>query len=128
MTVPNKIEVAHSGLSEALRQARKEAGLTQKAVAERVGVQPNTIARYESGKVLPSAPVLNLLASLYKKPLGWFYGMGSETSEDGRDQPAPGEDRIMTIYRDASPGQRRQLLKIMEAAVEYAPGQDGVEA
>lgn len=44
--------------SSILRQARRRAGLTQRALAARAGVAQPVIAAYESGRRQPSLPVL----------------------------------------------------------------------
>ena len=43
---------------ERIRRARMDKGLTQAKAAELVGVQPNTIYRYEAGHQKPSQPML----------------------------------------------------------------------
>jgi transcriptional regulator with XRE-family HTH domain len=43
-----------SGFGKALQRVRVERGLTQKEVAEKAGIHPNTIARLERGKMEPS--------------------------------------------------------------------------
>jgi transcriptional regulator with XRE-family HTH domain len=43
-----------SGFGEALQRVRIELGLTQKEVAEKAGIHPNTVARLERGKMEPS--------------------------------------------------------------------------
>jgi transcriptional regulator with XRE-family HTH domain len=42
--------------------ARADAGLTQEALAERVGTKQEVIARWEGGKVMPSTRTLARLA------------------------------------------------------------------
>lgn len=49
-------------LSTALIRARAEAGLTQEALAERMGTKQEVIARWEGGKVMPSTRTLARLA------------------------------------------------------------------
>jgi transcriptional regulator with XRE-family HTH domain len=43
-----------SGFGKALQRVRVEQGLTQKEVAEKAGIHPNTVARLERGKMEPS--------------------------------------------------------------------------
>ena len=59
---------------ELLRRARRDVGLTQEAVSELVGLARNSISRYESGSVSPSVVALNMLATVYRKPVDWFFG------------------------------------------------------
>jgi len=47
---------------ERLRQLRAEAGMSQKKLAEKSGISPNSIMRYESGKVDPTSFMLCCLA------------------------------------------------------------------
>jgi transcriptional regulator with XRE-family HTH domain len=44
-----------------LKQGRRDAGLSQAELAERVGVTQPTISRWESGKELPSLPVADFV-------------------------------------------------------------------
>lgn len=55
-----------------LRQARMEAGKTQKECAEALGVSTNTISKYEYGRKPIPFPQLELLVSLLEIPLSHF--------------------------------------------------------
>ena len=68
---------------ERLKRARLEAGLTLEKTGDALGTDFNTIWRYESGRRSPSGPVLYALATLYAKPVEWFFG------EDGPAEPDP---------------------------------------
>jgi transcriptional regulator with XRE-family HTH domain len=50
------------GFPEQLAELRRERGLTQAALAERIGVRANQISRYESGQSEPTLGVLRQLA------------------------------------------------------------------
>ena len=60
-----------------LRAARREAGLTQAQAAERVGVNRNSLVRYENGASRPLPIILEQLSRLYGRSPNWFYGDGS---------------------------------------------------
>lgn len=53
-------------LSDKLRTSRKNANLTRKQVAERIGVSYSVLAHYECGEREPSLNVIYRLARLYK--------------------------------------------------------------
>lgn len=53
------------GLGERLQQKRSSMKLSQKEVANAVGVNPSVISNYENGERTPSVEVLMALASLY---------------------------------------------------------------
>jgi len=57
-----------------LRQARKEAGLTQTEVAEKLGRPQSFVAKCESGERRIDIVELSEFANLYRKPLGYFLG------------------------------------------------------
>lgn len=48
-----------------LKAARVNAGLTQKAAADSIGVDPATLHRWESGAVIPKSDKLSALCNLY---------------------------------------------------------------
>lgn len=57
---------------ERIRRARKQAGLTQAALGERIGKSADTIRGYESGRIHPPLTVLERIAEVTGKPLDWF--------------------------------------------------------
>lgn len=48
-----------------LRTARDRAGLTQKDAAEKLGISPDTLRNYESGKYQPDALMIKRIEELY---------------------------------------------------------------
>lgn len=46
--------------------AREKSGLTQREVAEQIGVDQSAVSFWETGKTLPRAALLVKLANLYK--------------------------------------------------------------
>jgi len=57
---------------ERLRQARKEAGLTQVEVAARLGKPQSFVSKCESGERRVDVVELQIFAGLYDKPLSYF--------------------------------------------------------
>ncbi len=49
---------------ELIRSLRKEKGLTQKQVAERVGVLPKTVSKWETGKGFPDVSAISALSEV----------------------------------------------------------------
>ena len=80
---------SNSGLGQRLKQARVEAGLTQKEAGQAIGVDPNTIYSYETDRVNPSGPALRSLVHAYNKPVEWFYGEEDEPQGDSGRVNAP---------------------------------------
>ena len=80
-------------LKEKLVALRKEKGLTQLAVAEKLDVSRQAISRWESGVVLPSTDNLRCLSSLYEVPIDYLLKEDSERKSNPDNEPAPDEFR-----------------------------------
>lgn len=72
------------GLGERLQQKRCDLKLSQKEVANAVGVNPSVISNYENGERTPSVEVLMSLASLFHCSVDYLLGIEktSRTSID----------------------------------------------
>lgn len=62
------------GLSDRLREARRWSGLSQKEVADRIGLSKSIISSYETGDRTPSAENLLALSYLYKCSTDYLLG------------------------------------------------------
>jgi len=67
-------------LKEKLVALRKEKGLTQLAVAEKLNVSRQAISRWESGTALPSTDNLKCLGALYGVPVDYLINEAIERS------------------------------------------------
>ena len=63
------------GLGERLQQKRSNLKLSQKQVANAVGVNPSVISNYETGERTPSVEVLVKLANLYRCSSDYLLGL-----------------------------------------------------
>lgn len=88
-------------LNERLKKARRENCLSQKRAAEIVGVGQSTIARIETGSLLPSLALLNKMCEQY--------GIGNMTSRVLRD-------RLRAMRRD-------RLIRSQEERIEKLKNQ-----
>ena len=59
-------------IDQQIRRARLESGLSQEALAERIGVPPAALNRYEQGEQISSRH-LELIAVATGKPLSYFF-------------------------------------------------------
>lgn len=64
-----------------LKQARADAGYTQKQVQELTGIQRGTLASYEAGRTQPDIETLGKLADFYCVSCDWLIGT------KGKNQP-----------------------------------------
>lgn len=77
-------------------QLRKDSGLTQEQVAERLGVSKGTIGNYETGFREPNLPMLENIADFFNVDIDYLLGHSNEKPEYSL------EDRwIMKCYHNA---------------------------
>jgi transcriptional regulator with XRE-family HTH domain len=70
-------------VDEQIRRARRESGLSPEALAERIGVPPAALYRYEEGANVSSRH-LELIAVATGKPVSFFLDGAGAVSENGR--------------------------------------------
>lgn len=51
-----------------ITRAREDLGLTQRALAEHLGVAPNTVWRWEQGKTVPSPHLMQAFETMMERP------------------------------------------------------------
>lgn len=78
-------------LKEKLREARKNARLTQRQVAEAIGVTESTYCGYETGKRQPDPIKISAIASVLG--VSGDYLLGINIPENAK-KPASGEDGL----------------------------------
>lgn len=61
--------------STRLREARTEKGLTQKELAERIGVTKGRVTHYETNKGHPNTPVLLEICRVLNVSSDWLLGL-----------------------------------------------------
>ena len=106
-----------------LRHARMEKGLTQEEVGDRAGLARNSISRYESGTVFPSQLALNMLATLYEKPVEWFFGKEERPIAPTVHGEADPQDTIVSLDEV-----RQDLGKRIDRLETYIRAQAPVQA
>lgn len=83
------------GLGSRLKKARKKLRLTQKQVADKIGIDDTTISKYENDKSEPDIETLKKLANLYEVSPQWLL-VGYEIEID-RENTVPKYDAQTTI-------------------------------
>ena len=106
------------GLAQRLKAARNEAGFNQREAAKAIGVDPNTIWRYENDRLNPSNSALLAMSYTYGKSVDWFKGMVEE-DHPGTRLINEDERRFLDVYRGVPQESRNLVFRIMEAAAEY---------
>ncbi|MBQ9647002.1 MAG: helix-turn-helix transcriptional regulator, partial [Oscillospiraceae bacterium] len=78
-------------LSEKILYCRRRAGLSQEALAERLGVSRQAVSKWETGDATPELDKLRALAETFRVTADWLL---SDAEPDAPAQPrhAPGPD------------------------------------
>ena len=123
------MRISIPGLGGRLRRARNGTGLSQEAVAERIGVSWMTVHRWERSQRAVPDHLLDRLCELYNKPIRWFLTLeeGDLDQENGPSKDAPGRvsDAPAPYARTGngagSDAAGRVYRKIAEAPADYLP-------
>ena len=105
-----------------IKALRKERGLTQTDLAEKVGTTQQNIARWEdnsNSRELKATTAVEI-AGVLGVPVSYLMGFG----DDSMIAPRPaGEDELVRLYQDMSVEGRRMLLDIARSlAVTHSSG------
>lgn len=76
-------------IGERIRNARKNAGLTQKQLGEKCGIAEPTIRRYELGKLNPKYETLQKIASALEIPLSQILPINEQIGLAALDYLSP---------------------------------------
>lgn len=94
------------GLPGKLKELRSKYGLTQKQIAERVGVSPSIVSGYETGERTPSTEVLLALSRLFHTSTDYLLG-----------RKAPGQE-ILVDLDGLTEKQKAAVILLVQAMKE----------
>lgn len=84
-------------LAKKLRDMRLKSGLSQKEIAEQIGVSPSIVSAYELGERTPSVEVLMSLAALYNCSSDYLLGLKKLAPQRTLDVSGLQEDQIHAL-------------------------------
>ncbi len=96
-------------LGERLREAREYLGFSQEEVAAFLGVPRSALSLVETGQRKVDALELKKLASLYKRPVGYFTGEEAEEISFGADVK-----HLARKVSELSPDDREELSRFAD--------------
>ena len=119
-------------LGERIAQKRKELGLSQEALGEKLCVSRQSIYKWESDTALPEIEKLVALSALFEVSVGWLLGVEAE-SEGPKEEADDGQlnetqmkmvEEIVNRYLAAQPQPKkpRKGLRVLAAVVILAIG------
>ena len=99
-------------IGERIKIARKAAGYTQQAFADKLGLKRNTIAGYEIGTVAPSDRTIADICQRFDIKEQWLRtGEGEMIAERSRDEEIAAF--IGEVANDADDSFRRRLISVL---------------
>jgi transcriptional regulator with XRE-family HTH domain len=129
-------------VGQAVRLRRKLLGVSQQALAQRLGLTFQQVQKYETGANRISASALHGIAQALEAPVSAFFdGLPAGPARDGVDDDAMGDRGLVTrmltapggvalaaAWLDLPPGPlRHRLARLAEAMAQKEP-QDGGRA
>ena len=108
---------------ERLRMLRKQARLTQQAVADELRVHRTTYTRYEAGAVAPDQQGLVQLAEMFGVTVDYLLGRDTDCASSVLSEKDPDglqlslqEKWLLQMYRQLSYTEQQELHKQMQKA------------
>jgi transcriptional regulator with XRE-family HTH domain len=101
-----------------LKQARKQAGLTQERLAEKVKKYPETISNIERGSVYVGLKLLERLAAALGVPISYFFE-DAEASKGGSRSRIEGTDQIRGLTSKLTGPQLALAIAVLETLATY---------
>ena len=84
-----------------IKEARKAANMTQKELAEKLGIKISTLSGYEIGAHDPKSNTLAKIAAICNTTVDFLLGIDASGESDERiDQAESEEHELLGIYRD----------------------------
>jgi len=59
-------------LKDRIKMLREELGLSQTALSKKIGINPNEISRYETGKIFPGVSAIVTFSQFFKVPTDYL--------------------------------------------------------
>ena len=112
-------------VGQRVAQKRKELGLSQEELGERLGVSRQAIYKWEADQTLPEIEKLVNLSKLFSVPVGWLLGVEEEPSQENSGELTEEQlkmaEEIAKRYIDAipqpEPPKKRRKWPFVVAAV-----------
>ena len=112
--------VTKESFGRRLQEARHLRHLTQKALADQIGIKAPSVAGFETGPSWPHVTTLIKLASVLRVSADYLCGF-TDDPEARHDVPEPFGDlsldllRLLQSAKRLSPAQREAVIRLMES-------------
>lgn len=108
-----------------IKEARKAAKLTQRQLAEKIGIKVSTLSGYEIGAHDPGSNKLTKIAQICNTTVDWLLGI-----DESDTPPKPYNERQETTFDDlrrglsASPEVSNMLRQVRDSLPDYGRASD----
>ena len=108
-------------LSENIKTLRKQNNMTQKDLADFLGVHVSSVCKYESGAAMPTPEAITRLAKFFGVSTDYLYGveqyaLGDDVGEMKEMLKSSPEFRVLfDIAKNATPAEIKQMIAIHNA-------------
>ena len=103
------------GLNDKLYKLRKEKGLTQSDLADKLGVSRQSVSNWEVGSVVPSTKRLKDLSHLYGVPLNYL--LDEDSSEEQEVVPLKETKECDAVTPNSGIKQKKRWLLVIAIVV-----------
>ncbi|MDE7172404.1 MAG: helix-turn-helix domain-containing protein, partial [Oscillospiraceae bacterium] len=113
-------------VGQRIAQKRKELGISQEGLGERLGVSRQTVYKWESDAALPEIEKLVNLSREFSVSIDWLLGQEDEAREPRELTPEQIRvvEEIVGRYLAARPAEKTVILR---ETVEAEPGDGGAQ-
>lgn len=96
--------------ADRLKTLRKDADMTQDALAARLGCTKQAVSHYENGSREPNMETIRAIADIFRVPAGYLHG-----DDDRQDMQLTKEERdLVYSYRDMDDVARGMVTRLFE--------------
>lgn len=114
--MPKRINGEANGFGARLVQLRKQAGMTQTALAQEIGVSQRMMAYYEGPTAFPPAHLLPAIARVLGVSVEAL--LGTETAKRKSKAVDTRMQRRLQQIASLPPDERRQIMQVVDAFIE----------
>lgn len=107
-------------LSDKIWACRKQAGLSQEALAEKIGVSRQAISKWETGEAAPEITKLPLLARTFNVTADWLLDDEAGFDEESQEEETSPEETVGAS--SARPSTPDAPVQVYPEWVEHLPG------
>ena len=106
---------------ERLSEAREARGLPVAALAELLGVNRNSVGKYERGTILPSSQVVTRMAQVLRLPTEFFFHQGIPISDILFYRSMAANSKVARLRAERKYGWLKQLFTYVRSFVRTPP-------